>query len=228
VADASSIFHPSVVVLKYHNGMVVPRQPDSRSGRFNQKQRTLSAIVAAARAMLERGETPTVAQAAAEARVSRTTAYRYFPNNESLIRDLSIDIDMQGIDDVSTYDTSEPRDRLVEYVERFNRFVLEHERFYRIATRHWQDNWLSPEISGDNKPDARREGRRRRTLATIFEPLRTSMPTDQLARLEAAMCLVAGNEAVIVLRDVLGLEPDEIIDVTRWATQAILAAAFAP
>ena len=115
---------------------------------------------------------------------------------------------------------------MVEYVERFNRFVLEHERLYRIATRHWQDNWLSTDTSGDHKPDARREGRRRRTLATIFEPLRSSMSTDQLARLEAALCLVAGNEAVIVLRDVLGLEPDEIVDVTRWATEAILAAAF--
>jgi AcrR family transcriptional regulator len=206
--------------------MAVPGQASPRPGRFNQKQRTLSAIVAAANAMLDRGETPTVAQAAAEARVSRTTAYRYFPNNESLIRDLSINIDMQGIDDVSTWDTTEPRDRLVEYVERFNRFVLEHERLYRIATRHWQDNWLSTEHIGDDKPDARREGRRRRTLATIFEPLGTSMSTDQLARLEAALCLVAGNEAVIVLRDVLGLELDEIVDVTRWASEAILAAAF--
>ena len=83
-----------------------------------------------------------------------------------------------------------------------------------------------PSTVAIDKPDARREGRRRRTLATIFEPLRTSMSTDQLARLEAAVRLVAGNEAVIVLRDVLGLEPDEIVNVTRWATEAILAAAF--
>jgi hypothetical protein len=116
--------------------------------------------------------------------------------------------------------------RILEYVDKFNRFVLANERLFRAASRHWLENWLSTETNGDHKPDARREGRRRRTLATIVEPLRASMSTAQLARLEAALCLVAGSEAVIVLRDVLGLEPDEIVDVSRWATEAIVAAAF--
>jgi hypothetical protein len=92
------------------------------------------------------------------------------------------------------------------------------------ASRHLLENWLSTDTSGDREPDARREGRGRRALTIIVEPLRDSMSTERPARLEAARCLVAGREAVIVLRDVLGREPDENVDVARWATEAVLAA----
>ncbi len=46
------------------------------SGRRHQKARTRDALVAAARALLAQGTTPTVEEAAAAAAVSRTTAYR--------------------------------------------------------------------------------------------------------------------------------------------------------
>ena len=66
------------------------------SGRVNQKRRTRAAIVAAARAILDRGETPTVAQVAEEAQMTRTTVYRYFPNQEALLVELSVSL---GVDD---------------------------------------------------------------------------------------------------------------------------------
>ncbi len=52
--------------------------------RANQKARTREAIVEAARQLHQQGITPTVAQAAEQARVSRATAYRYFPTQEAL------------------------------------------------------------------------------------------------------------------------------------------------
>ena len=86
---------PSVVVLEYHEGMTVPRQgKSSETGRVNQKRRTRAAIVEAAQAMLQEGVTPTVAQAAEAALVSRTTAYRYFPTQESLLVELSVNLDV--------------------------------------------------------------------------------------------------------------------------------------
>jgi AcrR family transcriptional regulator len=56
------------------------------SGRARQKQRTRAALVASARDLVARGgRPPTVAEAAEEAAVSRTTAYRYFPTQKSLL-----------------------------------------------------------------------------------------------------------------------------------------------
>ena len=59
--------------------------PYESVGRVRQKSRTREALVAATRALLARGITPTVEQSADEAAISRTTAYRYFPNQRALI-----------------------------------------------------------------------------------------------------------------------------------------------
>src|SRR5262245_19483752 len=55
------------------------------SGRTAQKQRTRTALVEAARSLIEGGDTPTVEAAADAASISRTTAYRYFPNQRALL-----------------------------------------------------------------------------------------------------------------------------------------------
>jgi len=54
-------------------------------GRTEQKGRTRSALVAAARRLVASGVSPTVEQAATAAAVSRTTAYRYFPSQAALL-----------------------------------------------------------------------------------------------------------------------------------------------
>src|SRR5688572_33477493 len=55
------------------------------TGRAQQKARTRAAMLAAARELLAEGVTPTVEQAAERAAISRTTAYRYFPNQRALL-----------------------------------------------------------------------------------------------------------------------------------------------
>ena len=59
--------------------------PYEQVGRIRQKQRTRNALIAAARELVAAGRTPTVEAAAAAAGISRSTAFRYFPNQRSLI-----------------------------------------------------------------------------------------------------------------------------------------------
>ena len=68
--------------MVYHYGMRVPYE---RSGRIQQKARTRDALIAATRRLLSEGRTPTLESAAAAASVSRTTAYRYFPDQRALL-----------------------------------------------------------------------------------------------------------------------------------------------
>ena len=62
------------------------------TGRVNQKARTRQAIVRAAGALLARGEKPSLDEIAAEARVSRATAYRYFPGLDALLSEAAVDL----------------------------------------------------------------------------------------------------------------------------------------
>ena len=156
-----------VVVLEYHEWMTVPRQgKSSETGRVNQKRRTRAAIVEAAQAMLQEGVTPTVAQAAEAALVSRTTAYRYFPTQESLLVELSVNLDVADIEEL----VAQPVDAegavgsyAVDVLDRFNRHVHTEERQYRTALGLYQDQWLEAVNRGDDAPVVR-EGRRGRWL----------------------------------------------------------------
>src|SRR6266849_6265858 len=55
------------------------------TGCINQKARTRDALIAATRELLARGVIPTMEGTAAAASISRTTAYRYFPNLRALL-----------------------------------------------------------------------------------------------------------------------------------------------
>jgi AcrR family transcriptional regulator len=210
------------------NPMAVRSQEPSfdSSGRVNQKRRTRNAIVAAARAILDRGESPTVAQAAEEALVSRTTAYRYFPTQESLLLELSITVSLAEIDELLArpLDGSTPEDRLLELVDVFNRHVSANEVFHRTAQRLYMDTWLAAERAGEGHDYQLRQGRRRQWISAALAPLRDSIPTADFQRLEAALCLTTGGEAFTVLRDVCQLDPDQAVAVAHWAAKAILGA----
>jgi AcrR family transcriptional regulator len=211
----------------YHDTMSVSRQDGSWEslGRVKQKLRTRTAIIAAAQAIFDRGETPTVAQAAEDALVSRTTAWRYFPNQESLLVELSVNIDTRELEDLvnSPLGDGTAADRVLELLDMFNRHVLANERLHRTAMRLFLDTWLQAEDESDPSPSVR-EGRRTGLIATALDPLRGHIPKERLRMLEAALCLVAGGEAITVMRDVCRLEPDEALEVTRWAARALVAA----
>ena len=59
----------------------------AQAGRANQKQRTRTAIVAAARSLIGAGPEVTMPAVARAALVSEATAYRYFPDLVSLLRE---------------------------------------------------------------------------------------------------------------------------------------------
>jgi AcrR family transcriptional regulator len=201
------------------------------SGRVNQKLRTRRAIVDAAQQLLEeRGEIPTVAEAAEAALVSRTTAYRYFPTQESLVLELSVTVDVPAIEELvgQPVGPDDALDRVLEIAGAFNQHVLADEALYRRAMRTYLDLWLAArEKDPDDSFPTVREGRRMRWFAESLAPLRATVPAATLRRMQLALCMVMGSEAIVVMRDVCRLAPEEALAVTRWAAEAIVQAGLA-
>jgi AcrR family transcriptional regulator len=203
--------------------MCPSRQDDPRA---NQKARTRRAIIEAAQRLRRAGGAPTLAQAAEQARVSRATAYRYFPTQEALLvelaevtprvapveealRDLGDDDDVEG--------------RLLLLLDTFGPVVLAEEVHFRRALRVYQDTWLrSRRGGGDNGPEVR-EGRRMRWLDAVLEPL-TDLSDERRRRLRAALALTIGIDAMVVMKDVCRLDDDEALAVLRWAATVLLRA----
>jgi AcrR family transcriptional regulator len=199
---------------------VKPQDP-----RANQKARTRAAIVAAAQELQRQGTEPTIEQAAEHARVSRATAYRYFPTKEALLVELSEFTHPTAVETLlANLTTDDVEERLLLLIDTFDGMTLAEEEHSRTFTRVSLDTWLRRHRNGDEAPIVR-EGRRMRWLETVLSPMNELRP-DQKRRLEAALALTLGGEAIITMKDVCRLDNDETLAVLRWAATALLRAAL--
>jgi len=193
--------------------------------RANQKERTRTALVDAATAMLRRGTPPTVAEAAEEAKVSRATAYRYFPTQEALLLEItSLTPLVAPVEDALARLTSDDvEERLLVVLDTLNPIALSDEIAMRTALRLYQDIWLANHGSNDAAPV--REGRRMRWLERVLEPVRADLTDQQWNRLRYALALTMNIDAIAIMKDVCRIEDDdETLEVLRWAARALLRA----
>lgn len=201
----------------------------SVSGRAQQKLRTRAALVQAARALMRAGAAPTVAEAAEAARVSRATAYRYFPTHESLLVEISnITPSTRPIETLlGNLPDGDVEARLLALLGRFNPIVFAEEASMRTALRTYLDTWLKARARGDRRI-AVREGRRVRWLDKVLEPARGRLTDAQYRRVRAALALTLSIEALVVMKDVCRIDSDkEALAVLQWAATALLRAGLA-
>jgi AcrR family transcriptional regulator len=197
--------------LKYHKGMSVPYQD---TGRVQQKARTLEALVAAARTLVASGMTPTVQEAAAEALVSRTTAYRYFPTQQALLLAAYPETGKDSVlGDDPPHDVATRFD--IVFAE-MARQVTDNEAPLRAMLR------LSLDASPARDQPLLRRGRRRIWVADALAPLRDRICHDDFERLVLAVTVATGIEAFVWLTDIAQLTPAEALRIMRFSAQTLL------
>ena len=190
--------------------------PYEQTGRHRQKARTRDALLTAARELLASGTTPTVEEAAAEAAVSRTTAYRYFPNQQALLVAAHPEIDQVSL---------LPDDAPADVTERVDIVLRESIRI----VREWEPQLrASLRVSLEPGTGPRPVLRRGRVIGWLEEAL-TALPPGgpDPHRLAVAMRAATGIEAFVWLVDVAGLPRDQAAEALRWAGHALLRSALA-
>ncbi|HUB98410.1 MAG TPA: TetR family transcriptional regulator [Solirubrobacterales bacterium] len=192
-------------------------------GRPGQRRRTRRAIVEAAMELVANGATPSVAEVAAAADVSRRTVYSYFPSLDQLMVDATLGL-VSGAETAAVLDEldGEPAERRVEALAReIQAMDPEAERLGRklIALT------IEGEGPGDGTP--RRGFRRVEWIERALEPLRERLDDERFERLVSGLALVIGFEALVVERDVRGLTSAEAAETSAWAARALVAAALA-
>jgi AcrR family transcriptional regulator len=189
--------------------------PYESTGRTNQKARTRAALLAAARELLAEGVSPTVEQAADQAAISRTTAYRYFPNRRALLSAVYPEIDARSLLDADA--PADPSERLDQVLERFIGHVLEYEPELRAQLRLS----LDPHPA-DPEQLPFRQGRAVGWIEDALAPLHGSMPEAELRRLALAIRATTGIEALVWLTDVAGLSRTGAAELMRASAHALL------
>ncbi len=185
------------------------------------RRRTHAALVAAARDLVAEGLTPTVEDAAARAEVSRTTAYRYFPDRAALLVAAHPEVAATSLLDEDAPD--DPVLRVEQVLDRFLEVLMTSEAQQRTMLRLS----LDPDLDDDKRSALPlRQGRVIGWLDEALEPLGDRWPPDVRRRLACAMRAAAGIEALVWLVDVAGLTRDEARAQMRWSVLAVLAEAM--
>jgi AcrR family transcriptional regulator len=196
--------------------------PYEVGGRSRQKSRTRRELVDACRELLAEGLTPRVEDAAERAGIARTTAYRYFPNQRSLLVAAQPQIQPDTLldDDAPT----EIRSRLDAFMTSFTSYNIKWEPQLRAAMR------LSLEPAGplgdDRERPVLRGGRAIGWVEHALAPLRHSHPHIDIRELAVAIRSATGIESLIWLRDIGGQTPEEAARTVRHTAQALLEAAL--
>jgi AcrR family transcriptional regulator len=193
--------------------------PYEATGRSQQKSRTRRDLVAAARALIAAGTTPTVEEAAAAADVSRTTAYRYFPTQRDLLLAAYPPLETTSLlgDDAP----ANVEERLDLVVSKYLALTIAEEPTLRTAL------WLSLDPGNTQRDQLLvRRGRVITWLEDALAPLRGTLSDEALESLVRAIRAAAGIEALVWLTDIAGLSRDEAQELMRWSARALLRQAL--
>jgi AcrR family transcriptional regulator len=185
------------------------------------RARTWKLLMEAASSLIEEGHTPTVAEVAKRAQVSRATAYRYFPTRSRLITAM-VDTALGPVRSWSS-SQGDGRARITELFEstfiRFKEFEPHMRAAAQLALEH-----QALERAGILEEEPYRRGHRIRILAHAVEPFSAQVPAKTIDRLQKALSIIYGIEPHIILKDIWGVKNKEVEAIVFWMVGALIEA----
>ncbi len=190
------------------------------AGRVNQKQRTRAAIVAAARDLITGSAEITMPAVAQAALVSEATAYRYFPDLVSLLREA---VDGTWPSPEQALASVEHNADVVERIGVATERLLRHVLAYQGAVRTMiAASVVRPQAAGIRP--GYRFGLIDQALAPLENTLGEQVP-EAFRQLKQDLAIVVSAEALFILTDLCGLSPDEAIASAVRSARTITTAA---
>jgi AcrR family transcriptional regulator len=173
--------------------------------------------------LVQRGRIPSVPEVAAKARVSRATAYRYFPSRSAVVTAVV----GEALAPVRRFEPH-PTDGAKRVRELFDKTFPLFKEFepHMRAALHLSLEHESLERLGLLEEEPYRRGHRRYMLHRAAAPLRGRLGERAYERLIKALSLIYGIESYVVLRDIWGSSYREVEDVARFVVDALIESAL--
>ncbi|MBK3581749.1 TetR/AcrR family transcriptional regulator [Streptomyces sp. MBT65] len=176
------------------------------TGRSNQKKRTRTAIVEAARGLIGGGGEVTMPEVARAALVSEATAYRYFPDLPSLIGEALAGVWPDPVEALAPVaDSRDPVERVAFACE----FLLRGTLARQGGVRAMMAATIVRPGSENMRPGVR-FGLIDHALSPLAATLGVTDP-DAFTQLKRSLAVVVAADALFTLTDQCGLTPDEAI-----------------
>ena len=189
--------------------------------RGNQRFRTRKDLLLAARRLMAGRRKPTMDEITEEAKISRATAYRYFPSLEALLVEAPLEGELQSGNELFANDAStDPEQRILKAESALHEMCSRNEAQLRLM--------LAQSLARDAQKVAEpiRQNRRTDLIEAALAPARRRFRKASYDRLRAAAAVLFGIESIVVFRDVLGVDDRRAGEIRRWALRALVRAAL--
>jgi AcrR family transcriptional regulator len=185
-------------------------------GRINQKIKTRVQILNAAKTLMSKNKNTSLEEIASEAKVSRATIYRYFPNLELLYNEASLDIHYLSPDALFEKVKDMTLENRIYYIQNYyNQLAQDHELIFR----RYLSAVLKESIVSKKKI---RGARRIDAMNLILESSKNKIPKKELKNLRNLATILMGIDAQIVAKDVCNLTSKEANQTLKWGIEMIL------
>ena len=185
--------------------------------------RTYSLLLATAMDVIRDGHVPSIAEVAVRARVSRATAYRYFPSRSVLITAVV----NTSLAPVRSWH-SKKMDGHARVMEMFTKTFPSFKEFepqLRAAVQLSLEQWAL-ERAGLLEEEPYRRGHRIGILAHAVQPFEGQLKPRTLDKLRKALSIIYGIEPHMVLKDIWGSSNREVESIALWMADALVSAAL--
>ena len=157
-------------------------------------------------------------------RLSRRTAYRYFPSQRKLLSDAALDglrpIMERAIEVAAPgTGTDDAETRIDSMVKSMQQLAIENELLLRTM--------IHETVLQKSGAEPRRGRRRLDWIEQATRSMRARLGGALYSRLVSGLALCAGIEALLVLRDICGLSPAETTEVSQWMARSLLRESLA-
>jgi AcrR family transcriptional regulator len=198
-----------------------------QGGRANQKARTRAAIVDACGDLVRSGAEVTMPEVARRALVSEATAYRYFPDLISLLREALEGTWPDPAEALAPVaQSADPATRVAFACE----YLLRGVHDYQGAVRAMMSHTITAPADARTRP-----GIRFGLIDYALAPFERqtgpaggpALGPDAMTGLKRELAVVVSAEAFFVLTDLCGLAPDDAIRTAARTAATLTSAAFA-
>lgn len=187
-----------------------------KEGRVKQKLQTRSEILNSARKLLNEQSRITLENVAEHAGISRATIYRYFSNIELLTTEALLDVHFLSPQELEIEVKGLSLEGSIHAIQRhYNKTSQEHETVFR----RYLSVTLMESINSNKKL---RGGRRIEALKLALKPFEKNLSSQDQKHLINISTLLMGIDALIVSKDVCGLNNEQTNELLSWALDLIL------
>ncbi len=171
--------------------------------------------------LLGDGVTPTIADVADAADMSRRTVYLHFPNVEQLLLDATVGLlSKRSVDAAIAAADPGGRDACAR-VEAMIRALADGVSETLPLGRRLIKLTVDPDPPPDGR-GPRRGYRRIEWIELALDPVRDRLSDAGWRRLVSALAMTIGWEAQVVLSDIRGLSADECVETMIWSSLALV------